>query len=300
MQRRLALALTCAISLAYAANASADQATLDAARQAYDRGAAAYDAKDYPRAATELAKADELMANDVALELAIKAAVKADDPRLAMTLAARGARRSNAGVAAAAEQARQKMAGKTGTVIVMCPMRPSCNATVDGEAVHAGSPHIVLIGDHNVVVEGGGGPRDVLLAKVAPDGVAEVRASAPSSGGSSATPVAILPPPRARDEQAPVERSPSSSGISPAWFWVGVGLTAVLGGATIASAVDTSNKHESFLALPTEELQSNGLDAQLRTNLLAGSTGLAGVATIVVGAFFVKWKGEPSTTQASR
>lgn len=298
MQRRLALALTCAISIAYASTAHADQATLDAARQSYDRGAAAYDAKDYPRAAVELAKADELMANDVALELAIKAAVKADDPRLAMTLASRGARRSNAGVAAAAEQARQKMAGRTGTVIVMCPMRPSCSATVDGEAVHAGAPHIVLIGDHNVVVEGGGGPRDVLVAKVPPDGVAEMRASAPSDGG--ATPLSILPPTRARDQQPKTEPASTSSGISPVWFWLGVGVTAALGAATIGSAVDTQSKHEAFLATPSEELQNLGLDAQLRTNLLAGSTGLAGVATIIVGAFFVKWKSDPSTSQATR
>ena len=301
MRRRLALAITCALSLAWAARAHADQATLDAARQAYDRGAAAYDAKDFPRAAVELARADELMANDVALEQAIKAAVKADDPRLAMTLASRGARRSNAGVAAAAEQARQKMASKTGTVIVMCPLRPACNPTVDGEPVHAGAPHIVLVGDHAVVIEGGGGPRDVLTAKVAPDGVVEMRASAPSSAAPAPSPVAILPPPLAKDEQPRAEQAPTtSSGISPVWFWVGAGATAVLGAVTIGSAVDTQSKHESFRTQPSEALQNQGLDAQLRTNLLAGGTGLVGIATIIVGAFFVKWTGEPRATQAAR
>lgn len=297
--RRHALAIMCALSLAWSARARADQATLDAARQAYDRGAASYDAKDFPRAAVELARADELMANDVALELAIKAAVKADDPRLAMTLAARGARRSNAGVAAAAEQARQKMASRTGTVIVMCPLRPACSPTVDGEPVHAGAPHIVLVGDHSVVIEGGGGPRDVLTAKVAPDGVVEMRASAPSSAAPLASPVAILPPPRARDEQPKSEQA-STSGISPVWFWVGLGATAALGAVTIGSAVDTQSKHESFRTTPTGELQNAGLDAQLRTNLLAGGTGLVGLATIVVGALFVKWTGEPSTSRAAR
>jgi len=300
--RRHALAITCALSLAWSARAHADQATLDAARQAYDRGAASYDAKDFPRAAVELARADELMANDVALELAIKAAVKADDPRLAMTLAARGARRSNAGVAAAAEQARQKMAGRTGTVIVMCPLRPACNPTVDGEPVHAGAPHIVLIGDHSVVIEGGGGPRDVLTAKVAPDGVVEMRASAPPSAGAAPapSPVAILPPPRARDEQPRTEQASATSGLSPVWFWIGAGATAVLGAVTIGSAVDTQSKHESFRTAPTADLQNAGLDAQLRTNLLAGGTGLAGIATIITGAFFVRWTAEPSTSQAAR
>ncbi|MBS2017910.1 MAG: hypothetical protein JST00_33850 [Deltaproteobacteria bacterium] len=299
MRRRLALALGCAIALAYAPVARADQATLDAARQAYDRGAASYDAKEYGRAAVELARADELMANDVALELAIKAAVKADDPRLAMTLAARGARRPNAGVAAAAEQARQKMAGKTGTVIVMCPLRPQCSPTVDGEAVHAGAPHIVLVGDHQVVIDGGGGPRDVLTAKVAPDAVVEMRAPVPSESPSPG-PVAVLPAPRAKDEATRREPMSASEGLPAGWFWVGVGLTAALGAVTIASAVDTSDKHEAFRAQPTQDLQDRGLDAQLRTNLLAGGTGLVGIATLVAGAFFVKWGGERTPSQAAR
>ncbi len=282
-----------ATTLAVAAPARGDQAT-DAARVAYDRGASAYDAGDYPRAAVELAKADELAANDVALELAIKAAVKADNPRLAMTLAARGARRSTAGVAAAVELARSKMAGRTGTIIVMCPMRAGCVPVVDGEVAHAGAPHIVLVGDHTVVVEGGGGPRDTLPAKVTADAIVEVRASPPRA---QAEPVPVLPAPRAKDEKPSTKQSTPSNGISPAWFWASLGLTAVLGGVTAASAVDTRKKHEDFLASPSESLQNAGLDAQLRTNLLVGATGVAALATVFVGVFFVGWRGDPGPPQ---
>ena len=85
--------------------------TVEAAREAYDRGAAAYDAGEYARAAAELARADEILANDVALELALKAAVKADDPRFAMTLVARAdARQPTGNLAAARDAARARMA----------------------------------------------------------------------------------------------------------------------------------------------------------------------------------------------
>src|SRR5262245_55502094 len=59
------------------------------AHAAYERGAAAFDRGDYPTAAKELARADALFPNVVALTTAIKAAILADDPALAMELADR-------------------------------------------------------------------------------------------------------------------------------------------------------------------------------------------------------------------
>src|SRR4051794_29326385 len=109
------IGLACVLA-AGSANAGGppDEATKEAARQAYDRGAAAYDAGDYARATAELTRADELFASDVALELALKAAVKGDDPRAAMVLAARADKRARGGTLAAASQAaRAKMAGRT-------------------------------------------------------------------------------------------------------------------------------------------------------------------------------------------
>ena len=283
-----ALVALAVLTLASPREASAD--TRESAREAYDRGAAAYDSGDYPRAAIELARADELFANDVALELAIKAAVKADDPRLAMTLAARGSRRASAGVAAAAEAAKTKMAGRTGTLIVMCPGRASCAATIDGEDVRAGAPHVVLVGEHRVLVEGGGGPREQLVARVSADAVTEVKGAPPSGVlGNGAGAVPVLPPPRASDERPASSASSHGHGLSPTWFWIGLGVTAALNAGAIASAVDTQGKREDFRQSPSSELQERGLDAQLRTNLLAGGTGFVGVATAVVGIFFTGW-----------
>ena len=62
--------------VATTAPAFADAKDLEGARAAYDRGAAAYDAGNYELAASELTRADDLAPNDIALELALKAAVK--------------------------------------------------------------------------------------------------------------------------------------------------------------------------------------------------------------------------------
>jgi len=82
-------------------------------------------------------------------------------------------------------------------------------------------------------------------------------------------------------------------GISPIWFYLGLGATGIAGAATIVSGVDTANQHSHFVSqcgtdrdCPT--LASNGQAAQTRTNVLLGvSAGLAAVTAVTV--FFVRW-----------
>src|SRR5688572_108186 len=109
------------VAAAFAASLIAGPVTaedaLDAAKRAYDRGAAAYDSGDYAVAAAELTRADEIVASDVTLELALRAAVKADDPRLSMRLVDRAeGRTKSASLTAAADAAKAKMAPRTGRV----------------------------------------------------------------------------------------------------------------------------------------------------------------------------------------
>lgn len=278
-------AIACLACLLSEGVAHADDTT-EAARQAYDRGAAAYDAGDYGLAASELIRADELLPSDVALELALKAAVKGDDARTAITLAARAERRTRSGpLAAAAQAARTKMSGRTGSVTVTCPGRTTCVPRIDGTEVTPGESHVILVGDHKVVIEGTPGPREAYDVRVDPDAVIVIKTkpvAATPIGPPTATPA--VPPPSS-DRAS----SSSSSGISPVWFWIGVSATAVLGGAALLSALDTQSKHEDFQARPTPDLQQAGLDAQLRTNLLAGGAGFSGVLTAVVGLVFVRW-----------
>jgi hypothetical protein len=77
---------------------------------------------------------------------------------------------------------------------------------------------------------------------------------------------------------------------------VGVGLTAVAGGLTIASGIDTlHNPGEDAVrrecAGQTESCPAyqKGRDAQLRTNVLIGVTAGVGVVTGVIGLFLTQW-----------
>ncbi len=97
-------------------------------------------------------------------------------------------------------------------------------------------------------------------------------------------PDAALKP--AAEHAAPVRK-----GISPAWFWGGLGVTAVLGGVTAWSGVDALKRHSDFEATPTADLQSSGKSAQLRTNVLIGVTSAVGLATLLVAVVAVRWGG---------
>jgi hypothetical protein len=68
-------------------------------------------------------------------------------------------------------------------------------------------------------------------------------------------------------------------------------VTAVASGVTIASGVDAIDKHDAFLAYPTERTESEGRAAETRTNVLLGVTGAAAVTTAVLGLFVVRWSG---------
>src|SRR5262252_4060459 len=95
-----------------------DEAAFAQARESYDRGAAAYDAKDYAKAAVELARADELVPNPTVLELALQAAVRAHDAPTAMDLAERVDKRVPEGspLHAEARAARAKLAREAGVI----------------------------------------------------------------------------------------------------------------------------------------------------------------------------------------
>jgi hypothetical protein len=113
----------------------------------------------------------------------------------------------------------------------------------------------------------------------------------------------VLEPPRAQEsleeeagnedpfaddakKDAPVEKQKP---LSPTWFYVGVGATVVLGGATIWSGLDTNSARDDFDSNPTRAGLDDGKSKQTRTNVLLGATAVAGVATATIGIFFTNW-----------
>ena len=301
MRPLVATALACAcLAFAWPAPARADGPATDVqAHEAYERGTIAFRRKDYPNAAREYATADALSPNPVALQAAIDAAVLADDPVLGVQLLdrARGAPRTNA-LLATMLAAEQKFARRTGRIRIGCPAAP-CLATIDGAAIDPSQATIVRVGSHSVLVQGGGaatshtvivGPDET---QVVGDGAAAASAGsapAPASGPESAPASVSAPAP------APAPAPASARGLSPVWFFVGAGATALSGGLTIASGVDTASKHSSFPHCTPNcpGASTTGQAAQTRTNVGVAITAVLGVATVVLIPL-VRWHAVQAT-----
>lgn len=284
-RRRLAALVAVTVSLV--ASSAFGEEDLGDARKAYDRGAKAYDAGDYATAAREAAYADQLVPNDVALELALKAALKIDDPVLAMVLADRAEARKDAGEATKtlAERARKGAAERVGELRVDCKGARTCTATVDGAPFPFLARSWATVGPHavRVVADGRAETFEVVVAR-GREALVAVR-----DRPASAAPLAPSVAPSAPASPSSPDRAETAGGLSPAWFWAGVAVTAALGAATVASGVDTLNQHDDFVAQPSRDASTNGQSAQTRTNVLLGVTGGAAAVTLALGLFAVKF-----------
>lgn len=282
--RRGAASLLAALAIAAgsAQPSWADKAADEkAAHDAYERGARAFGQGSYAVAATELARADELKPAPAALEAAMKAAILAEDPVLAMTLVDRAASRpSNDGVAAQVARAKDRFAHKVGRLTIRCD--GPCSAKVGNEAVPAGVARCYLAGNYVIEITAGGAPE---LHAVQIPGGSTMDWSPPSkapppavSSASIAPPPSLIPPPATA---APPKRSI----VGPVLFAGGAGLTLVMGSLTIGFGADTLARHDAFVQDPTRDAAAAGQDAQLRTNLFLGFTLASAIAAAVAGYF---------------
>lgn len=264
---------------------------LGRAKEAYDRGVRAHAAGDHRAAARAFAEADAIAPTTASIEAALESTMKADDEVLGAELLERTAQRPiDPAAAKILEAARRQFAGRTGKIRVDCALATKCLASVDGVASDAWHAIIVKVGAHDVVVR-----RDdekfERLVEVQPDAV-----------------VSVGPEPR-REQHVPsgAEPTPTTSrGISPAWFFVGLGVTAALGAFSTWSGLDAMKQHDDFEAngcalngrgpVPADcnARADDGDAAKTRTNVGIALTGVAAAVTVMTGAFFVRWSSAPS------
>lgn len=108
----------------------------------------------------------------------------------------------------------------------------------------------------------------------------------------------------------PIEPAESASsdqgGVSTTVFWSGVAATGILAGVSTWSGIDTL-QHPGTDAVVARcvglgescpEYQE-GLQNQLRTNILWGVTGGVGVITALIGVFWTDWDGSPAKPEQS-
>jgi len=297
--RYLAAAAMLAISMpafgmptAHAGDAGSD------ARDAYNRGQRAFGLGDYHQAAEQFALADEIGPNPVALESAIKAAILAGDPVLAMTLAERATRRpAHDGMEKQADRARAKYAPAVGRVTLHCPESTACTLRIRDEAVPSEEPTYMLAGPH--VVEVSVGAQQATEALNVPGG-GELDWRAPAFPEDSAStvppPAPVSPPIKASASHEPdgadqPRKDAGGGGISPVWFFVGAGLTVAAAVPAIGFGANASSLNDEFQA-GDDKVVASGQRAQTRANVLWGVTATLGVATVLVGALAVDWSGD--------
>jgi hypothetical protein len=276
------VALAVVVSARGAAAAPSEDAR--AAREAFSHGTEAHARGDDAEAAAEFARADALKPNPIALEAGLKSAIMADRPDIGMTLVQRAEERGAIAPSLSVwvETARKKFEQRVGRVEIRC-VAPGCVAIVDGlpAAVHVTT--FLASGEH--VVELGAGGRLVRIPVHVVGG--EKIVVEPPRGALGLPPI---PPPLVE----------SRSGASPTWFFVALGVTAVAGGFTIASGVDTAEKHAAYERDMTTKLSGPGQTAETRTNVLIGVTGALALATAGVGLFAVRWKTPARAVEPAR
>jgi hypothetical protein len=285
-RRELASALV-AFAVSAPGRAQDGGTTSDAARLAYDRGTAAFRAGQYAVAAREYDRADQLAPHPVALRWALVASVQAGDAVLGMTLVDRAAgRAADPELEVAVSQARAALEHTVAGLTLRCPPRVVCSASVDGQPVPTGERSYLLPGVHAVEIRAAGHAtrRSLTLAPGAREEVVGEPPPAPASPAPAAAPHHA-----AADAPAPA----AAAGISPVWFFVGVGATAVLGGVTVWSGIDTVDRNDAYLATRDQAGFDDGRAAQTRTNVLVGVTAASAVATALVGILAVRWS-EPA------
>lgn len=249
------------------------------AKKEFQAGVAAFKKKQYDAAAEHFERALELAPHPMALWNAAEAREKAGDIVRAANHYARYVSMATEKEKDRAEALLRldKLEKILGVIEIFGP--DASEVTVDDQRVVDLAKVYVLPGSHKV---SGNVDGKLLTRRVS------VKAGA-------AAKVRLAPEPEKPKEQVaePVSSKPeqeASGKPGPAIFWVGAGVTAVLGGVTIWSGLDTKSKRSDFDAQPTAQLYDDGLAAQHRTNYLIGATAAAGVATAIIGVLVVQWK----------
>jgi len=277
-----------------------DPGTIARARAAYDRGKRAHASGDHAAAARAFAEADALVPEAASLEAAIESSMRADDAVLAAELLDRGAARTvDASLEKTMSNARARFAGRTGIVKAECASQTPCLVSIDGVASDGMKPVHVKIGPHSVVVQRG----SERIERLVDVGAGATVIVPPPPPGATPTPV---PPPRtpapAPPPPPPPETNAPSTGLSPTWFVIGVGATAVAGGFALINGLDALSKHDRFeqggcltsstgpRASDCNAIANEGTAAQTRANLGIVLGAAFAVATTALGIWAIQWR----------
>jgi hypothetical protein len=268
------------------------------AAERFDDGRNAFRVGAFAEAAEQFEAADARAPSASALGLAMRSRAEAGQSARAATLAELVVRRhpDDADLVEKAKSIIAAASATCGGVTVEC--EPACDLVVDEKLIHGRAsgywslylepgPHAVVanwsqdrVGIEQVTVSAG----TVTALKFKP---AQPERPLPTATRPNASLGTADRQPLAEDAR------PKPKKLSPTLFWIGVGVTAVVGGVSIWSGIDTLNNpgsaavREQCVGLGQScDLYRQGQRSELRTNVLIGTTLVLAAATAVTGIFF--------------
>lgn len=253
-------------------------------------GERAFKRHEYPAAAARFEEANAIAPHPAALFNAARAHQKAGDLVRAANLCARYLRDAPANDSrrTSANALLAELRPKVGRISIETS---ADSASIDGVAVELDET-FVDPGDH------------VVTARF---GEQEVRRNVTVVAGSLERivlepPAAPPPSPEDPGDEPPAEDAPEQPAagkpLPPTWFWVGVGATALLGGATVWSGLDTNSAREQYDKNPTPGGLDDGRSKQSRTNLLLGSTAVVAALTATTGLWLTEFGKKKQSDEA--
>jgi hypothetical protein len=301
---------------AFAQQDSADANRLKTAADEYDAGRRAFKLGEFDKAAAHFEAADRDAPSVEALLGAIRSRHEAQQKARAATLAALGLARypDDKAVGDLSRQIVAAAGPSFHKVIISCS--PACNFVIDNKVTPypEGTNAVVYVepGPHTVVAGWSGKRRGTKELTAVPGGQTQLAFSPPPEKKDTDTTAPLPVDVEDKGETADARRLsadsgvvPKTNGLPPTVFIVGIGATAVLAGVTIWSGIDTKNnpgpdrvRNECAAGDTSCDLYQQGLSKQHRTNALLAVTGVVGVATAVIGAFFTDFGGGSDTSKA--
>jgi len=301
---------------AFAQREAPDAERLKTAADEYDAGRRAFKLRDFEKAAIHFENADRDAPSAEALLGAMRARAEAQQKARAATLAALGLSR-HPDDKAIGELAKQIIAAAQPLfhkAVVNCS--PACTVVVDNKVMPfaEGTTAVLYVepGAHTIIAGWSGKRRSAKELTAVAGGQTQLSFSPPvektdveASATAQARVDAASRPEVDEDTsgtQAP-ESAAKKGGLPPAVFFAGLGVTVVLGGATILSGIDTQknpgpDRVRSECSDTNCELYQDGLSKQRRTNALLVATGVTGLATAVIGLFLTDFGGASDKSKA--
>ncbi|MBI5533100.1 MAG: hypothetical protein HY898_10310 [Deltaproteobacteria bacterium] len=273
-----------------------EAAKIRIAAQEFDAGRRAYLQQDYESASVHFENADRDSPSIEALRLAIRARKEGGFAARAATHAEQALKRypTDQATVTLAQSVLEEL--RPGLYKLQVKCEPACGLVVDDKSMfdQQSVEQVVYLqpGHHSVAATWTQG-RGRAVGIEAEKGRGQLIVFKPTELEPPPATSAAAPAPTRPTEPPPPP--PKASGLPPAVFIVGAGVTAVLTGVTIWSGLDTrNNPGRSTVELACADKgdscpeYQDGLSRQKRTNILLGTTIGVGVVTGVV-ALFTRW-----------